>query len=695
MNFLYQYLPEELVTALGRMIFHSFWQGAAIAFLLGLVLFFSGKKSAQLRYSLAFSALILFVAACSVTFLYEYNSAEVIQPLQVNVPSNFTVSDELFENPVNPAETEFSIWKEINTYFNRNLPLLVFLWMSGLFFFSLRFIGSVLYVQKVRTRGINELDIEWVYRSREIGRKLGFKKFIPVFESVNIKVPLTIGYLKPAILLPLEMISGLPYTQVEALIAHEFAHIKRYDFLINLIQTLVETIFFYHPAVWWISNQIREERENCCDDITVKVCRDSLAYSKALYNLLQIQHNHPELALAASGKVNQLLRRIKRMNGEKSKFSYGGRFAAFMFVFAITAAVLVLSSKQATSNTIGINKASIMNLSGLTGNNSSMDMQIDKPYTSSIRKGKQTLKFSEEVNGEEKRFKAKLNNGKLEELYINGDEVEAKDFDKYDSKISKRISEYESAMSEYRKSLSKYREEMSAQKEKLSELRKKLSELNRVNRHQFDNDFDYDFDFPEHISLPNFDSKELHRILADVKVNLKKHFAKHPIKIPPIHIPPIHIPPVPPVHIDEDDCEAGFDKEEFKESMMEWKEDFEEGMKEFNKEMKHFDSKKLAEEINNSVNSEVFKESMKELKANMGKLKADMAILKAYLNDVKDELVKDKLVGDEDDLDKFYLSKTEMKVNRKVVSPELHKKYLQIYKKHYGKDLDDDQKINF
>lgn len=692
MNFLYQYLPEELVNALGRMIFHSFWQGAIIAFALGLVLFFSSKASARVRYVISVGSIILFVIVCAVTFSIEYQSSDNVISSSVNATSNVTVNSKFFVNPISYSNSETTVWDSINTYFNQNLPLFVMLWLSGLFFFSLRFIGSVLYVQKIRTRGVNELDIEWFYRSREIGKKLGIKKFVSVFESINVKVPLAVGYIKPVILLPIGMISGLPYTQVEALIAHEFAHIKRYDFVINLIQTLVETIFFYHPAVWWISNQIREERENCCDDITVSVCGDSFAYSKALYNLLQIQHNNPGLALAASGKDNQLLRRIKRMNGEKSKFSYGGRFAAFMLVFAIVAAALVFSSKPASSNTAGINKASVIDFSLLNGRGNGIFFQNESPDTTSIKKGKHTFKFSEDVNGEEKRFKAKLYDGKLEELYIDGDKVDAKDLSKYESKISERISKYDSGMNEYRAEMKKFRQEMKAQREKLSSLRSKLGKLDK--RHDYD--FDFDFDFPKHISIPDIDSAHTQKILAEVQANLKKHFARHPVRIPPIHIPPIHIPPIPPVHIDgDDDCDYEFDKEEFKASMKEWKKEFEAGMKEFNKEMKHFDSKKLAEEIKNSVNSKEFKKSMEDLKVNMSKLKAEMKILKEYLGDVKDELVSDKLVNDEDDLDKFYLSKTEMKVNGKAVSEELHKKYLQLYKKHYGKDLDDDQKINF
>ncbi|MFA7418669.1 MAG: M56 family metallopeptidase [Melioribacteraceae bacterium] len=698
MNFLYQYLPEELVSALGRMIFHSFWQGAVIAFALGLILFLSGKKSARARYTLSVGAIFLFVVVCIVTFSIEYQSLSNSIATSASNAGNVTFNSRFFVNPLSYSAPETTIWDSINTYFNQNLPFFVMLWLSGLFFFSLRFIGSVLYVQKIRTRGLNELDIEWLYRSREIGKKLGIKKFVSVFESINVKVPLAIGYIKPIILLPIGMINGLPYTQVEALIAHEFAHIKRYDFVINLIQTLVETIFFYHPAVWWISNQIREERENCCDDITVSVCGDSFAYSKALYNLLQIQHNNPELALAASGKVNQLLRRIKRMNGEKSKFSYGGRFAAFMLVFAIVAAALVFSSKPASSNTAGVNKASIIDFYGLTGNEITVSAKAESPDTTSIKKGKHTFKFSEDVNGKEKRFKAKLNNGRLEKLYIDGEEVDAKDFDKYENKITSHINEYDAGMKEYRVGMKKFREEMKAHREKLSELRKKVGKLDNSLKHlySYNNDSDFDLDFPDDISLPNFDSEKMHEIMAEVKANLKEHFAKHPIKVPPVHIPPVHIPPFPPIHIDgEDNFDNEFDKEEFKASMKEWKKEFEAGMKEFKKEMKHFDSKKLAEEIKNSVNSKEFKKSMEDLKVNMSKLKAEMKILKEYLGDVKDELINDKLIDDEDDLDKFFLSKTEMKVNGKVVSSELHKKYLQIYKKHYGKNLDDDQKINF
>lgn len=690
MNFLHQYLPEELVNALGRMIFHSFWHGAVISFALSLILFLFSKKDAQTRYLISVSALMVFVVCCIVTFTFEYNSINRVYTTDTITIKGETPSSALFENPISFKNQDGNIWDSLNSYFNQNLQFFVLLWFTGLFVFSLRFIGSVLYVQKVRTHGTNELDVEWIYRSREVGKKLGFKNFIPVFESAKVKVPLAIGYIKPVILLPLGMINNLPYYQVEALLAHEFAHIKRYDFAINLLQTLFETIFFYHPAVWWISNQIREERENCCDDITVSICGNAHTYSKALYNLLHIKHNHPELALAASGNVNQLLRRIKRMNGEYSKLSYGGRFAAFIFIFAAIAAVLVFSAEPISSNTSVVNKASVFDFAGLHGNTNNFFNNGSAPDSSFTKKRKRTLKFTEEVNGDSKVFKAKLNNGKLDELYIDGEKVEAKDYAKYESNVYKRLNEYDSAMSDYKESMKKYHQEMSAHREKLTELRKKLSNLNSLNKHNHD----YDFDFPEHISLPHFDSEELRKTLAEVKANLKEQFAKHPIRIPPINIPPIQIPPIPPVNIDGD-CDFEFDKEEFEADMKEWEKEFEEGMKVFSEEMKKFDGKKLAEEIKNSINSEEFKESMKDLKKNMGKVKTKLKFLKEYLSEVKDELISDKIVADEAELDKLYISKTEMKANGKSLSPELHKKYLQIYKKHFGKELEDEQKINF
>jgi bla regulator protein blaR1 len=693
MNFIYQYLPEGLVNAIGWTIFHSIWQGGAIALLLGIILFIMKNKPAHAKYIVAVSAIMIFVLVSVITFSIKYDSSLQAAPDNKAYTMPDVIDGIVFENPLAPKQDTETIFDTAKNYFRTNLALFVLAWFAGLMVFSLRFIGGVLHLQRIRTHGIKELDVEWLYRSRELSRKLGIQKFVYVYESAKIKIPLAIGYIKPVILLPLGMINGLPYTQVEAIIAHELAHIKRYDFLINLIQSFIETVFFYHPAIWWISNQIREERENCCDDLTIEICKDVLAYSKALYNLQHIKDNHPELALAANGNDNQLLRRIKRMNGEKSKLSYGGRFAALLFLFVFVAAVFIFSSSAASSKTKNINEASFVNPIFSGDETSSVKSSANFSFrdTTSIKKGKHTLKYDKEVNGEEKRFKAKLNNGKLEALYIDGDAVAEKDLDKYEKDVVTRADEYDNAMKEYRESIAEYKNNMKEHREKMRELRSKLHGL------KADHSSHWDFDFPEHFSTPMMDSSEFREIMKNVRVNINKHFANKSFHIPPIHIPPIVIPPIPPINFDGNcDDFDGFDKEEFKNSMKEWGKELKESMKEFNLNMKENKGEwqKMTEEINKSINNPEFRKSMADLKANMGKLKADMKILKAYLRDVKDELINDGLIKEEEDLDGFYLSTKEMKVNGKKVSEDLHKKYLALYKKHYGKDLREDQKFN-
>jgi hypothetical protein len=134
---------------------------------------------------------------------------------------------------------------------------------------------------------------------------------VRLLESALVRVPTVIGWLRPAILLPTCALTGLTPEQLEAVIAHEVAHIRRHDFLVNLLQTVVETLLFHHPVVWWLSHRIRTEREQCCDDLAVMVCGDALSYARALAQLEQLRAQAPTPALAASG--GSLTSRVRRL----------------------------------------------------------------------------------------------------------------------------------------------------------------------------------------------------------------------------------------------------------------------------------------------------------------------------------------------------------------------------------------------
>ena len=160
-------------------------------------------------------------------------------------------------------------------------------------------------------------DAAWKARISRLCSALQVTRPVRVLTSAAVAVPVVVGWMKPVVLLPLGLLSGLSTPQLEALLAHELAHIRRHDYFVNLLQSLVETCFFYHPAVWWISAQIRKERENCCDDLAAEACGGVLGYASALTALEEMRGATPAYGVAASG--GPLIQRIRRILGATEK----------------------------------------------------------------------------------------------------------------------------------------------------------------------------------------------------------------------------------------------------------------------------------------------------------------------------------------------------------------------------------------
>ncbi|UCH14989.1 MAG: pentapeptide repeat-containing protein, partial [Bacteroidales bacterium] len=175
---------------------------------------------------------------------------------------------------------------------------------------------------------------EWLKKFKELCIKLNIKKTVKIYESALAKVPMVIGLLKPVILLPVSAFTGLSPKQLESIIVHELAHIIRRDYLVNFLQSILEILFFYHPAVWWINGIIRTERENCCDDIAIEQTGDSVDYAKALASIQEQLLLKKNLALAIAGHKNKLLKRIKRLlNQPKMKTNFIEGFTASCIIF--------------------------------------------------------------------------------------------------------------------------------------------------------------------------------------------------------------------------------------------------------------------------------------------------------------------------------------------------------------------------
>ncbi|MGV3589787.1 MAG: M56 family metallopeptidase [Adhaeribacter sp.] len=335
MNYLPEFLAPALTKALGWTILHSLWQSTLIAVLLSVAMLLLHRQSSRLRYRVAIGALFLNLAVAVVTFSYYYQS----HPANAGLKAVVAPTTSYFSSqPAAAEESNFSLLTAASEYFAAHLPLLVSLWLLGMALMLLRFMGGLAYLQRLKSYKTTPVPDQWQNRLHQLSQELKIKKVIRLAESALVQTPLVIGYFKPVILLPLGTIAELPVAQIEAILAHELAHLKRHDYFFNLLQSLTEIIFFYHPAIWWISDYVRIERENCCDDLAVAVCGDSLAYARALANLAERTPGTPGLALAFAGKDGSLLARIRRLvqqPGSRPSFT-DGFVAATVLLLCLT-----------------------------------------------------------------------------------------------------------------------------------------------------------------------------------------------------------------------------------------------------------------------------------------------------------------------------------------------------------------------
>ena len=359
MDFIFKILSNDIIEALGLTIVHSLWQGALIAIVLGILMLATHKFTSGTRYILAVAA-SLFMLICPVyTFIKNYNPESKYENAAAIAKSS--ESPVLYESQTMEAEknriiADKSIFslnpQQFKNYFYRHFPLIVTIWLLGILVFTLKFIGGLAYTQRLKYYRIIRVSEEWQKRFKELCVKLNIKKTVKIYESAMAKVPLVIGLLKPVILLPVSAFTGLSPKQLESIIVHELAHIIRRDYLVNFLQSILEILFFYHPAVWWINGIIRTERENCCDDIAIEQTGDSVNYAKALANIQEQLLIKENLAMAITGHKNRLLKRIKRLlNQPKMKTNFIEGFTASCIIF-LGIFVIALNANAISEKTI-------------------------------------------------------------------------------------------------------------------------------------------------------------------------------------------------------------------------------------------------------------------------------------------------------------------------------------------------------
>ena len=655
------FIPYEIISALGWTIVHSLWHGIVVAILLSILLVFLSKSSAKIRSYVSYAALINIVAASIKTFS-NYYEIKADQKENVKTLEQFILN----ESEVNSSEittqnlfaefknTSTFVIESLGSFFQNNLNMIVSIWVVGILFFFIRLLGGFVYTQRIKHYKTFEVNEIWRERLQNLADEMQIQKKVQLVESALIKLPMVIGYFKPVVLMPLSTLTGLPQNQIEAILAHELAHIKREDYFLNIVQSMIEILFFFNPAVWWISSTIRKEREYSCDELAIEVCGDSLILANALIAIQQKLNSKPAFALAALGNENSLILRIKKMlNKNNNKLLYPKKLAVIVFMII---SLGLITAAACSSNIDNLNNNELNNTLSATQNENinfaaiASPAEPAKPLPPADDEAKRkTFSFYEHENGDEVHWKVVTKDGEIVELYKDGEKLSDEEMSENEDYINDKLAEIEEGLEEIdeidfdelHESLKnlKFNFKFDFDDESFTASMKQLKEgLKHLKDHKFNFEFDFDDDW-------DFDSESFRE---ELKESLKE--------------------------LDHMNFEFDFDKEEFKEGMRE----FRDNMKDFKVDMKEF-----------KANMKDFDVDMSELKNEMKELKVELKKLDGFLDETKSELISDGYVDEDAEDYDMELHEDEMIVNGKKLPDDLHKKYLDIYEKHFDKKLED------
>jgi len=338
------WLSQEEMVAVGWTLLHFCWQGTAVAVAYAVMDQVTSRAQSQIKYVVALAALMLMPAVVIGTFAVEMRA---VTPTPVNGHSTQAVAGMhagvrampiLHDIPLASSLEEPADWLAMRA--ERLLPWVDALWIVGVFLLVVRSLGGWWQLECVRRRARGMIPQELERGFRRISRQIDVGRRVTLQVSDEVISPLAMGVWRTAVILPVSALLGLPMDELEAVIAHELGHIRRQDYLWNLMQTAVESVLFFHPAVWWLSRTVRERREVCCDEIAVQSCGGAAVYARALLRLEEQRTVQLRLAMALGGCGGSLLGRVKKVLGED--IAMEGRMTSGVSVATAGALVMAL-----------------------------------------------------------------------------------------------------------------------------------------------------------------------------------------------------------------------------------------------------------------------------------------------------------------------------------------------------------------
>lgn len=421
-------IPDALAQALGWTLVHSLWQATLIALVLMLAL--PRLRSPQVRYRAAYGALFSVLLAAAATFAWMYGPADGSAPTVVSDPSS-----ELIVNDLGAEQTASAFaFPALSEWLEAYYPVVVTLWLMGFGLFLLRLCGGLFYISRLRREGLFLVETEWQECVARLSERLALSRPVALFQSALVYAPVAIGYLKPVVLLPVGLLNQLNPAEVEAVLAHELAHIARRDWVFNLLQAFIESVFYFHPAVWWMSGIVRREREDCCDDTAVALCGSPLHYAKALLRVqeMAVSATAAGLALGLDGgpataparRRMLLLERVRRILNQPQHKSHNMEKSV---ATAVLLALLLLVGLRA--NTPKVIESALAQISDLAPDFLTTQTNDYQMLGDSLPKPKGKQKITREDDS--RRVEAEFQDGQVTRLNIDGKEIPATEFDQH------------------------------------------------------------------------------------------------------------------------------------------------------------------------------------------------------------------------------------------------------------------------
>ena len=370
-----------IADALGWTLVHSLWQIVLVAILLKGLLLLSSNQSARLRYGLSLAAMLGIALGAVVTFCRNYHP--IVSTMVVeNVDWNTNI---LIDEITQLEFVQASFWKVWLAYLEQSLPYLAMAWLVGIFVFSISTVRDYFQLRELQYRHSQPVSAAWQARLVQLQQQLGIQRKVELLTCSLLEEPITFRHFKPVILLPASLLSGLSVEQVEILLLHELAHIRRYDYVVNWMQSSLEVLFFYHPAFWWISRQVRAEREHCCDDLVLQFSPQPMLYAQTLTQL-QLNFHSLKTNLAMSAIKNQgvFTTRIHRLFGKyyAPNRQRKGTIVALLLVVSMMAMAFYepanLGDKQTHEQVEQIERDSLPNYKILHSENGKLDLEYEE-----------------------------------------------------------------------------------------------------------------------------------------------------------------------------------------------------------------------------------------------------------------------------------------------------------------------------